>query len=217
MKDFILKYAKTPTILRILAGLLVGAAIGYFFFTGDSIKINQETINNKKQEKESLQARLRKETKSINENSSEDIKRKIASTNAKIQVALGSLPTEFHLDDIIRSISSSANKTGINLTSFIPKQEQSSGEDGKFLEMPIEIEILGTYNETGMFFDSLANLDSMIVVKEISMSEKSSGGERSSGGQNPESENLITRIQSVLSTYSVSSKATLVLYRLANR
>jgi type IV pilus assembly protein PilO len=85
----------------------------------------------------------------------------------RLAQALTELPNEANIDDLIRSLSEIAGKSGLILNSIDPQPEQ---RQSFYASIPIVMAVTGNYHEIGVFLDSLSKLARIVNVTNIKMS-----------------------------------------------
>jgi len=84
----------------------------------------------------------------------------------RLAQALTELPNEANIDDLIRSLSEIAGKSGLVLNSIDPQPEQ---RQSFYASIPIVMAVTGNYHEIGVFLDSLSKLARIVNVTNIKM------------------------------------------------
>src|SRR4051812_3502629 len=84
----------------------------------------------------------------------------------RLAQALTELPNEANIDDLIRSLSEIAGKSGLILNSIDPQPEQ---RQSFYASIPIVMAVTGNYHEIGVFLDSLSKLARIVNVTNIKM------------------------------------------------
>ena len=211
MDELIQKYQDLPLLLRIFFCALIGLAIGWYFFINESYSSVQANLKEKKSMLENDIAKLERDKKNISEQTEEELEAKIKRIKNSIENTKKSLPSQFHLESIIRAINRSANSSGIRLMSFKPEPEQESSGNVKYIEMQIRLELVGSYKQIGEFFNNISKLDTMVQIKEIKMNQQSKS--QSSGSENDDKQNNMNKLQKALASYEIKSNSTLALFR----
>src|SRR5882724_5450717 len=86
----------------------------------------------------------------------------------RLAQALTELPNEANIDDLIRSLSEIAGKSGLVLNSIDPQPEQ---RQSFYASIPIVMAVTGNYHEIGVFLDSLSKLARIVNVTNIKMGQ----------------------------------------------
>jgi type IV pilus assembly protein PilO len=85
---------------------------------------------------------------------------------ARLNQAVQRLPDSTELPGLLTDITSLGKKTGLEFRSFRPKKEVKRGF---YAEVPIDIELRGTYHNIGVFFDKVAHLPRIVRISKVSM------------------------------------------------
>jgi type IV pilus assembly protein PilO len=86
--------------------------------------------------------------------------------NQKLMEALKQLPNEKEIPEILKNITSLGKESNLEFTLFKPKPEEPQQFYSK---VPIEIVALGSYHNTGIFFDKMSKLARIINVVNFNM------------------------------------------------
>src|SRR3954463_9404930 len=105
----------------------------------------------------------------------------------RLAQALTELPNEANIDDLIRSLSEIAGKSGLVLNSIDPQPEQ---RQSFYASIPIVMAVTGNYHEIGVFLDSLSKLARIVNVTNIKM-----------GGARTTAEKLVVSATYVATTF----------------
>ena len=76
------------------------------------------------------------------------------------------LPEKKEIPSLLTSISQSGQDTGIEFISFEPKTEVSKDFYG---EIPVDMDMVGGFHNTVMFFDKVTSLNRIVNIKNIQM------------------------------------------------
>jgi type IV pilus assembly protein PilO len=93
-------------------------------------------------------------------------KDKVAKLNIELANALTQLPNEKEIPEILRNISTLGKESNLEFTLFKPKPEEPQQF---YANVPIELVVLGSYHNTGMFFDRVSKLPRIINVVNFNM------------------------------------------------
>ena len=93
----------------------------------------------------------------------------------RLAQALTELPNEANIDDLIRSLSELATKSGLIINSIDPQPEQ---RQSFYASIPIVMSVTGNYHEIGVFLDSLSKLARIVNVTNIRMSSPTMRNEK---------------------------------------
>ena len=97
----------------------------------------------------------------------EELKKKAQDLTSQLKLAQKELPQGTEIPDLIRTISETGRKVGLEIKKFEPKQEVASGTNDFVAEVPITLAVQGTFHQVAMFFDRLSKMDRIVHVKNI--------------------------------------------------
>jgi type IV pilus assembly protein PilO len=190
--DSILKLSTQKKIL-ILIGLLcvIGGLYGYTLF----LPIQDEIAR--------LKAEDDKTTREVHE--SEAITRELATFRAQVKTlteelnqALAQLPNEKEIPEMLKNVSTLGKESSLEFTLFKPRPEDPRQF---YARVPIELTILGTYHNTGVFFDRVSKLPRIINVVDFNMIRAKDVKGRSDG-----KDEILIKTSCLLNTYRFIEK-----------
>ena len=91
-----------------------------------------------------------------------------------------SLPKTTEYPAFLSSLQAVANVSGVRLTAWTPKREQA---DRYYARVPMEIEVEGRYHQIAKFFYGVAQLDRIINMENIAITE-TAGSSKNAKGEN---------------------------------
>jgi type IV pilus assembly protein PilO len=164
--------SKLPQAARmgIIFGIAALVAAGYFF---GSYQGSHEKLKSLRAKELELQRKL-SEVRSIAANISA-FEAEISDLEIQLQSALRQLPNETQLEVLLTDISNLGKTAGVEIKSF---KRQSERVHDFYAEVPIGIELEGSYHEIARFFDSISRLPRIVNMGALSMqvaSEDESG------------------------------------------
>ena len=151
----------TPKKVLILVGILcvIAGLYLYVFFMPW-----QDSMNVAKGELSKLSKELN-ESRAITRDL-QKFKEQVERLNAELKAALTQLPNEKEIPEILKSISSLGKESNLEFTLFRPKPEVPQQF---YAEVPIELTVLGSYHNIGIFFDRVSKLPRIINVVDFNM------------------------------------------------
>jgi type IV pilus assembly protein PilO len=150
-----------PKKILILAGLLMVVG-GLYLKT--FILPEQEALSDLRLQYGKLSRELT-ESKAI----TGDLKRyqdQVKKMNEEFTEALKQLPNEKEIPEILKNISSLGKEAQLEFVLFKPKTEEPQQF---YAKVPIELTLIGTYHNTGVFFDKVSKLRRIINVVDFNM------------------------------------------------
>lgn len=98
------------------------------------------------------------------------LEEQLAFTEAELAKASDKLPDEFAMGKILQKTAMIAQDVGIELNLFQPGQESPAGTVFKYVELPIALQMVGTYGQIATFFDRIVHLDMLVHIKDTELS-----------------------------------------------
>jgi type IV pilus assembly protein PilO len=155
------KYVKA--IISFLPALIIIIIVTVFIILPKNREIN--SLGNKilTQEDEIAKSRAKAEklTQLIVEN--EKLKRRLA--ELKLQ-----LPEEKEVSSLLKQVSDLGIKSGLKILLWKPEQKKIHAS-GIVYEIPVKIELSGSYHNLGFFFSSLTKLNRIVNISDIKLSD----------------------------------------------
>jgi len=162
-EDFFEKIEKIKMPIRIL--ILVGtiAVLGglfvYFIYLPKTTVISETT----------------KEIEQLNQNLNmavmtakklPQLKAKKAQVDAQFDEALTLLPDKKEIPSLLKKVTQLGNDSQLDFRLFIPQKET---EKGFYMEIPVSIEVRGSYHNTVVFFDKVGHMERIMNILNVSM------------------------------------------------
>jgi type IV pilus assembly protein PilO len=94
------------------------------------------------------------------------LEEELARAQEDLQFALRLLPTTSEIPNLLKSITKLGNDSNLEFLLFSPQREISREY---FIEIPVDIEVKGTYHDVALFFDKVSKLDRIVNVVNVSM------------------------------------------------
>ena len=118
-----------------------------------------------------LKGDLNKLVKELNESKAitrdhQKFKDQVAKLDEELKNALTQLPNEKEIPEILKNITSLGKESNLEFTLFRPKAEEPQQF---YAKVPIELTLLGSYHNTGIFFDKVSKLPRIINVVDFNM------------------------------------------------
>jgi type IV pilus assembly protein PilO len=85
---------------------------------------------------------------------------------AELQQALQELPNEREIPDLLKGISNLGKQVGLEVRSFQPLPERTREY---VAEVPVALEVEGSFHEVAMFFDRLSKMNRIVYVQDVKM------------------------------------------------
>lgn len=157
------RMGKLPRIQRLGIIVLVYLALGaLFWFLLYSPK--QKTISVLENQRKELESK--KEVVERRARDKEAFERELEELTLQLRQALRQLPDDREIPDLLSRISTIGRRIGLEIHRFLPQDEVIHEYHA---EVPVELEIRGSYHEVAMFFDRLSKLSRIVYVQDITM------------------------------------------------
>ena len=221
MEELISRYKVLPIPVRVAAVLAVAGTFVWFFFAEDVVSSSRDRVTEIKDNVDRLDAQFEKAKRDAETLLSVDeLKEENQKIRDEIAQATNTLPDRYMIDQVIAMVSQSAQTHNVKLVSFQIDEERSTGGDGfNYYELPIQLEVTGSYRACGYFYNQLTQLDMMVQVRDIEMEmhmdEGPEGESQLSEIEDDEDkpEDLVVNLINSLRLYLVKSMATMIIFR----
>ena len=86
--------------------------------------------------------------------------------DAQFRQALKLLPDKKEIPELLRNITQLGNDSRLEFRLFRPKKEKKKGF---YLEVPVNLEVSGTYHNVATFFDKVGRMERIVNILDVSM------------------------------------------------
>ncbi len=142
--------------------LLIGASVWLLFWP------KYEKIETLEKQLATVQQQLAKAKKNARELN--DWRSKMKKKEAQYKTVMRALPEKEEIPSLLAGISQAGKDAGLEFLLFKPKPE--SPKDF-YAEIPVDINVGGTYHQVAVFFDKVANLPRIVNIRNIKMAPQS--------------------------------------------
>ena len=156
-----------PQRIGIYAGVLVLiiALAGWFL-----VKPKYEKIGKLEKQLVQVQNQLNKAKKNARELN--DWRNKMKKKEAEYATVMRALPEKEEIPSLLAGISQAGNDAGLEFILFQPKPENPKDF---YAEIPVDINVSGSYHQVAVFFDKVANLPRIVNIRNIKMAPQAKG------------------------------------------
>ncbi|MFZ1987165.1 MAG: type 4a pilus biogenesis protein PilO [Desulfatitalea sp.] len=121
-------------------------------------------------------AAVQKELDTAKKNAAElnDWRNKMKKKEAEYKQVMRALPEKEEIPSLLAGISQAGKDAGLEFLLFQPKPEAPKDF---YAEIPVDINVSGTYHQVAVFFDKVANLPRIVNVRDVKMAPQSQKGE----------------------------------------
>jgi len=90
----------------------------------------------------------------------------LAKAQGDLNVAIKLLPTTSEIPSLLKNITKLGNDSNLEFLLFSPEKQVSKEF---YVEIPVSIEVLGSYHNVAIFFDKVGKLDRIVNVVDVKM------------------------------------------------
>ncbi len=130
-----------------------------------------QDIERHEKELASVRAELEKAKKNARELN--DWRTQMKKKEAEYKTVMRALPEKEEIPSLLAGISQAGKDAGLEFLLFQPKPE--SPKDF-YAEIPVDINISGTYHQVAVFFEKVANLPRIVNIRDVKMAPQSKQG-----------------------------------------
>jgi type IV pilus assembly protein PilO len=158
--DSISKLSTSKKVILLLVVLGALTAVYYLVFYSPNRETLDQLTNELNQEKQKLSKSMAiyRDLQKFEE--------QVEKLNRELQVVRTQLPDEKEIPELLKNISSLGKESNLEFTLFRPKPEEPQPHYSK---VPIELNTIGSYHNTGIFFDRVSKLPRIINVVDFNM------------------------------------------------
>jgi type IV pilus assembly protein PilO len=114
-----------------------------------------------------------RDRKTVEASQMPDRKKDVVELERQLKLAITRLPDEKEIPDLLSSVSNLGRDAGLDILIFRQKPE---GYQEFYAEVPVEMQVRGTYHQVASFVDSVGKLDRIVNVSDISMKDAKLSG-----------------------------------------
>jgi type IV pilus assembly protein PilO len=152
---------KMPIRIAIFLGTLVFLAGLFFYFV---YLPKTEQIASTKAEIAKLQQKLNQAL--VRVRALKKFEAEYAEVDAQFQEALKLLPNTKEIPSLLKSITQLGTDSQLEFLLFSPQRERPQDF---FMEIPVSIEVSGTYHNVAIFFDKVGQMERIVNILNVSM------------------------------------------------
>src|SRR3990170_1196146 len=172
------------TIITILPALVIAIAVTFMLILpkNKEIKALESKIQVQENEIAKSQAKAEKLTELITEN--QRLRKRLNELREQ-------LPEEKEVSDLLKQVSDLGIASGLRILLWKPEQKKSH-PSGIVYEIPVKVELSGSYHNLGYFFSSLTRLNRIVNISDIKLSDPK-----------PAKESTVLKVTFTATTFSV--------------
>ena len=168
--DILEKLGKLPRTQRLagIAVIYVLFIVGFWFLVYSPKQSSLSTLKSQQVELRTKKAEVqrRAEDKEAFEKELEDL-------TAQLKQALRQLPDNREIPELLSQINTIGRRIGLEIRKFLPKNEITREYHA---DVPVQLEVAGSYHEVAMFFDRLSKLSRIVYVQDVTMGKPHENG-----------------------------------------
>ena len=152
-----------PARLGIMGGVLLVLGLGYYFIIcRDTVTAMDESA----QAIDAANAEIREKSAIVRNLSrfTEEVKK----LDVELGKALRELPDKKEIDSLLAKVSDKARDAGLDIRLFQPRAEQRKDF---YAEVPVDIEVVGSYHQVATFFDEVGHLERVVNLDQFRLFE----------------------------------------------
>lgn len=222
MGELLVRYKLLAVPQRVLITVGAFGMLLWLFSVKDKIDTPKSRLEEAQSSLEMKQNELDKMMSAVdNADSREELEKKKTKLTDQISRQLStnsrSLPQKFHIDAVIDQISRLAKTHSVKLQSLEIGEERERGSEYRYYELPIKLEIQGTYSACGYFYGDLIQLETLVHMRDIKLDHQAGNRDELSTESVSDSamttKNIMTNLQAAFQLYLVKSVATMVIFK----
>ena len=155
------------TIISILPALVIAVAVTLIVILPKSKEI--KALDNKIQVQENEIAKSQAKAEKLTELVAENQRLRKRLNELKEQ-----LPEEKEVSDLLKQVSDLGIKSGLRILLWKPEQKKTH-TSGIVYEIPVKVELSGSYHNLGYFYSSLTRLNRIVNISDIKLSDPKPG------------------------------------------
>jgi type IV pilus assembly protein PilO len=149
-----------------VSALLAAIICGAFWYFWYSPALEEES--RKQAQLETLQREIR--ALEVTANKLQEFQREVQLLEAQLETLKRILPPEKETPDLMRRVQSLASQSSLNIKNFTPAAEVMRDF---YKEVPINVDVEGTYHNLGLFFDRVSRLARLVNMTNVKVRAQS--------------------------------------------
>ena len=152
--------------MMLLVCIMVGSG-GFYFDTQDQLAILESTKQKERELKRDFEA---KQKKAVN---FQDYQDQLTQIETSLDEMIRQMPTEEEVASLLVDISQTGLASGLEFKLFKP---DAPIVKDFYSELPINIQVIGKYEELGLFVSGLASLPRIVTIHDVNITPEGKGG-----------------------------------------
>mgnify|MGYP001360185686 CR=1 FL=1 len=157
------RLAKLPRGQRFVVYLLLYVVVALLFMFTIYYPGTSELESLKKSKENLLRQKAQVEARVANK---EVFDQELERLGKELAIAKSELPSQREIPELLKGINQLGKKVGLEIRRFTPLPEERLEYVS---EVPVELEVEGSFHEVAMFFDRLSKMNRIVYVQDIEM------------------------------------------------
>ena len=168
--DLLDKLAGTPRNQRfsLYALVFVGFGALFWFLVYSPTKSDVSSLRSEQAQLQTDKARVKARAENR-----DTFEAELLALNNELKQALRELPDQKEIPELVRRISNEGRRSGLEIRKF---KTMSEVPQQFYAEVPVALEVYGSFHEVAMFFDRLAKLDRIVYVQDVELASPTERG-----------------------------------------
>ena len=163
LNDILERFGKLPRVQRVSVISLVLVIFVAMFWTLVYSPKSEELAQLESRHTELAAEKAKVKSRAENR---EKFEAELQELTSQLKEALRELPNQREIPDLLKRISSVGKKVGLEVRRFQPLPEVKKEY---YADVPVSLQVYGSYHEVAMFFDRLSKLGRIVYVRDITM------------------------------------------------
>lgn len=169
MNEFIDKFNSIALSQKILLLLILMVAIGLGFWTLAYSPMDEELTKSSAEIVRLQQEKVRLEQ--VHRNRSQVMER-LEDLQRQLSIARDKLPATSEIPSLLQRIYNQGKTAGLEINKF---KRNSDVERDHFIEIPVEMELVGTYDELVNFFFYVGRMTRIVDISDVTLTRRTKG------------------------------------------
>ncbi len=160
------RYKVLPMWARILIAVTFGVLPGIYVYVDEGQVLEEALVEAESQEEA---ARIGFEAARKKKEEIPKLEAELIFTEEQLIKAKSKLPDSYRIEEILRDAAKVAKQTGVKFKNFKPGDERVRQEVYPFVELPIQTEVEGSFNQIASFLDIMVHLEGSIFIRQLEL------------------------------------------------
>jgi type IV pilus assembly protein PilO len=152
--------------IGVVAGLILAIGGGFYFGFYSGLLEEELALKAAIEGPKGLKTQVR-ELQALANNLAK-IEEEVANLDVELEKAMNELPDKKAIGVLLSRISGKARDAGLEILLFKP---QAEAKKDFYAEVPVDIEVSGSYHQVATFFDEVGNMERIVNIDRINMTD----------------------------------------------